>query len=539
MLNDPPLSPRPSALSAVAAPDPAPILFSHREKLVIISGLTLGMFLAALDQTIVATALPRIASDLNGVGHLSWVVSAYLLTSTAATPIYGKLSDLYGRKIMLQIAIVIFLLTSILCALAVTMGQLIAFRALQGLGGGGLMAMSHATIADVIAPRERGRYQAYFASTFAVASVVGPVLGGVFADQLTWRWVFWINLPLGVAALVVAQTSLKRLVAKRLRHQIDYLGALLIVSAVCCVLLVTTMGGNEAAWGSPLILGLAAAALALFALCVAQELRASEPILPPRLFADPVFSTASLINLLTATGMLGGIIFMPLFMQMVYRLDAGDSGLMLIPFTGTTVVAAITAGRLMAATGRYKIFPIIGTLLMGATLIALSLSGPATPLLLVGGSMGLCGFGIGLTMPVMLVVVQNAVETRDLGTATASISFFRSMGGSFGVALFGAVLMARLNAHIGGIAGGEVLGGDPSVALLHAGGRAIELAPAALRPAVAAAIAASFHDVFRVGAVLALCIFIAVLLLREVPLKTKLGADKEAAERAEMPTLAD
>jgi EmrB/QacA subfamily drug resistance transporter len=511
-------------LSVVAAPEPSHLQFTHREKLVIIAGLMLGMFLAALDQTIVATALPRIASDLHGVEHLSWVVSGYLLTSTAATPIYGKLSDLYGRKIMLQIAIVVFLLTSALCALAATMGQLIAFRALQGLGGGGLMAMAHATIADVISPRERGRYQAYFASTFAVASVVGPVLGGVFADHLTWRWVFWINLPIGIGALIVSQATLKRLVAKRLRHRIDYPGALLVVTAVCCVLLVTTMGGNEAAWDSPLIEGLAAAALALFALCIVQELRAAEPILPPRLFANATFSTASLVNLLTSIGMLGGIIFMPLFLQLVYRLDASNSGLMLIPFTGTTVIAAISAGRLMSASGRYKIFPVIGTVLTASGMVLLSLLNSATPLPVVGVTMALCGFGMGFVMPVMLVVVQNTVEVRDLGTATASISFFRSMGGSFGVALFGAVLIAGLTARILRVPGHEALGSDPGVALLHAGVGALHLAPAALRPAVEAAVTQAFHDVFRVGAGLALLAFAAVLFLKEVPLKTTAGA---------------
>lgn len=511
-------------MSAVATPEASSVRFTHRETLVIIAGLMLGMFLAALDQTIVATALPRIASDLHGVEHLSWIVSGYLLTSTAATPIYGKLSDLYGRKIMLQIAIVIFLFTSALCALATTMGQLIAFRALQGLGGGGLLAMAHATIADVISPRERGRYQAYFASTFAVASVIGPVLGGVFADHLTWRWVFWINLPIGVGALIVSQSALTRVIAKRLRHKIDYLGALLVVTAVCCVLLVTTMGGNEAAWRSPLIEGLAAAALGLFVLCVAQELRASEPILPPRLFANATFSIASLINLVTSIGMLGGIIFMPLFLQLVYRLDASDSGLMLIPFTGTTVIAAISAGRLMSTSGRYKIFPLVGTVLTGSGMVVLSLLTSATPLPVVGVTMALCGFGIGFVMPIMLVVVQNTVEGRDIGTATASISFFRSMGGSFGVALFGAVLIAGLNARIARMSGHEALGADPGVQLLHAGGRALELAPASLRPAVEAAITYAFHDVFHVGAGLALVAFIAVLLLKEVPLKTNAGA---------------
>jgi EmrB/QacA subfamily drug resistance transporter len=510
-------------LSTLPSYEPAAMRFSHRERVVILIGLMLGMFLAALDQTIVATALPRISSDLHGIEHLSWIVSAYLLTSTAATPIYGKLSDLYGRKIMLQIAIVIFLLTSILCALAATMGQLIAFRALQGLGGGGLLAMAHATIADVISPRERGRYQAYIASTFAVSSVIGPVLGGLFVDHLTWRWVFWINLPIAVGAVVLSELTLKRLVARRLRHRIDYPGAVLIVAAVCCLLLVTTMGGNEAAWDSPLIAGLAAGAVVLFALCVVQERRASEPILPPRLFADRVFLVASLVNVLTSIIMLGGIVFMPLFLQLVYGLGAGDSGLMLIPFTGATVVAAISAGRLMAATGRYKIFPLVGVILILAGMVWLSTVTPATPLAQTGGAMVLCGLGIGLVMPILVVVVQNTVETRDLGTATASISFFRSMGGSFGVALFSAVVIARLNSLVGAVPGHAVLGASPGITLLHAGAQALDLAPAAIRAAVTAAIAQAFHDTFLVGAGLALLTFVLALVLREVPLRTTVG----------------
>ncbi|MBV9523788.1 MAG: MFS transporter [Alphaproteobacteria bacterium] len=506
--------------TAPAVPQPAALHFTYRETVTIIAGLMLGMFLSALDQTIVATALPRIAADLHGVAHLSWVVSAYLLTSTAATPIYGKLSDLYGRKIMLQIAIGIFLATSVLCGLAASMGELIFFRALQGLGGGGLIAMAHATIADVISPRERGRYQAYIAAVFAVASVIGPVLGGLFAEHLTWRWVFWINLPIGIGALAMSELTLRRLVAKRLRHRIDYLGAVLIVAAVCCILLLTTMGGNEVPWNSPVIEALAGGALVLFLACVVQELRASEPVLPPRLFANKTFAIANLVNLLTSIGMLGGIVFMPLFLQMVCGLETGQSGLMLIPLTATSVIAAITTGRLVAATGRYKIFPILGILVTGAGLTMLSLVAQSTPLWLTGAAMALSGSGIGLVMPVMMVVVQNAVESRDLGTATASISFFRSMGGSFGVALFGAVLIARLNSLIGRLAGHEALGGDPGIGLLHAGPQAQTLAPPALQPAVAAAMLQAFHELFLVGAGIALLTFIAVLFLKEVPLKT-------------------
>ena len=522
-----------------AAAEPASPQFTHRETVVIITGLMLGMFLAALDQTIVATALPRISADLRGAEHLSWIVSAYLLTSTAATPIYGKLSDLYGRKAMLQIAITIFLVTSILCGMATSMGQLIAFRALQGLGGGGLLAMAHATIADVLSPRERGRYQGYFAAVFAAASVIGPVLGGVFADYLTWRWVFWINLPIGLAALAVSQYALRRLVIKRLRHKIDYLGAVLIVAGVTCVLLVTTMGGNEAAWDSPLIEGLAGTALLLFALCVVQERRASEPILPPRLFRNSIFVVGNMLNLMVSLTMLGSIVFMPLFLQMVYALPAGDSGLMLIPLSGATTVGAVSAGRIVAATGRYKLVPIVG---LGCTVTGMALFSTvtaATPLFLTGAYMVLAGVGLGAVMPVMLVAIQNAIEARDLGTGTASNSFFRSMGGSFGVALFGAILIAQLNATVGAVPGHEALGSEPGTTLLHAGTNALTLAPAALQPAVAAAVTHSFHIMFRVCAAIALLNFMVALCLKELPLRTTSGLSEKQAGAAAAAALAD
>ena len=510
--------------------------FSHRETVVIIIGLMLGMFLAALDQTIVATALPRISAELGGAGQLSWVVSAYLLTSTAATPIYGKLSDLYGRKLMLQTAILIFLTTSLLCAMAGTMGQLITFRALQGLGGGGLMAMAHATIADVLSPRERGKYQGYFAAVFAVASVIGPVLGGVFADHLTWRWVFWINLPIGAGALAVSQYALRRLTIRRLRHRIDYAGAVLIMTGVGCVLLITTMGGNEAAWDSPLIEGLAGAALVLFALCVVQERQASEPILPPRLFRNPIFVVANLLNLMVSLTMLGSIVFMPLFLQLVYGLQAGDAGLMLIPLSGATTLGAVSAGRLVAATGRYKLFPVIGLACNFAGMALISTVTAATPLPLTALYMVLTGLGLGAVMPVMLVAIQNAIEVRDLGTGTASNSFFRSMGGSFGVALFGAVLIARLNTLVGAVPGHDVLGGEPGTALLHAGADALKLAPPELRAEIAAAVTGAFHDMFRVGAAISLLNLLTAGFLKELPLRTTSGlADK----RAEAPALGD
>ncbi len=513
--------------SAVAE---SPTRFTHRETIIIIAGLMLGMFLAALDQTIVATALPRMAADLQGVSHLSWVVSAYLLTSTAVTPIYGKLSDLFGRKIMLQIAVSLFVLTSLLCGIANSMVQLIVFRALQGLGGGGLLAMAHATIADVISPRERGRYQGYIASVFAAASVVGPVLGGLFVDHLTWRWVFWINLPIGIGALIASQVTLKRLVSKRVRHKIDYLGAVLIVSAVCCVLLLTTMGGEEVPWDSLTIKALGAGAVMLFVGCVVQERRASEAILPPRLFHNSVFVVASMTNLLASICMLGGIVFMPLFLQLVYSMQADASGLMLIPLTGGTVTGAISSGQLVARIGRYKRFPLIGLATTCAGLLMLTTVTPATPLALVCVYLAINGLGIGLIMPSLLVAVQNSVDIRDLGTGTASITFFRSMGGSFGVALFGAVLIGRLNGLIAKLPGGEALGASPGTDLLHAGPDAVASVPEALRAPVAAVMAEAFHDVFWLGAGLSLTAFMITLFLKELPLRTTAGGQGDTAK---------
>ena len=493
---------------------------SHRETITVLFGLMLGFFLAALDQTIVATALPRMAADLHGVSHLSWVVSAYLLTSTAATPIYGKLSDLYGRRVMLQIAIAIFLLASVLCAVATTMSQLIVFRALQGLGGGGLISMGHATIADIISPRERGRYQAYIAAAFAIASVIGPVVGGLFADHLTWRWVFWINLPIGIAALYMAQRTLKRLVTRRIRHRIDYPGAVLIVSAVCCILLVTTMGGNEFPWASTEVEVLLAAAVVLFGLAVVQERSASEPVLPPRLFSNQAFVLGNTINLLVSLTMFGAIILIPLFLQMVFGLQAADSGLVLIPLTCAMSLAAIACGRVVARTGRYKIYPAVGVALTAVALLVLSTVNLSSSLTYAAAVIACIGGGLGLVGPVMMVVIQNEVDFRDIGTATASISFFRSLGGSFGVALFTAVLIARLNALMVAVPGHAGLGDDASVQLLRAGTQALSEVPPQLRAVVADTMTQAFHDVFRVGAVIAVVTFILVLMLRETPLKT-------------------
>jgi EmrB/QacA subfamily drug resistance transporter len=513
--------------SAAASTDAGPTVFSHQEKIAIVAGLMLGMFLAALEQTIVTTALPGIAAELKTAEHMSWVVSAYLLTSTAATPIYGKLSDLYGRKLMLQIAIGIFLLTSLLCGLAQTMTELILYRALQGLGGGGLLAMAHATVADVVSPRERGRYQGYIAAVFATASVAGPVLGGVFTAHLGWQWIFWINVPFGLAALVAAERTLKRLPVKRLRHRIDYAGAVLIVSAVCCILLITTMGGNDVAWDSPVIAGLAVAAVLLFGLSIWQERRAPEPILPPRLFRNRNYVIAMSSSLLLAMIMIGGLVFLPLFLQMVYRLPADQAGLLMIPLTLTAVLGAITAGQSVTRTGRYKHFPLIGLALQVVSMLLLGTVDAATPHWQSAIYMGLSGYGIGLFMPVMLISVQNTVEYRDLGVGTASVSFFRSMGGSFGVALFSAVLVATLDRLIAVLPGAGALGPQPAVQLLRAGPAALESAPATLRAGVLLAMTDAFQVVFWLAAAIAALALAILVFLREIPLRTSTGTSTD------------
>ncbi|HLI10611.1 MAG TPA: MDR family MFS transporter [Alphaproteobacteria bacterium] len=500
--------------------DAAAGTFTHREILVILSGIMLGMLLAGLDQTIVATALPTIARELQGIEHMSWVVSAYLLTSTASTPIYGKLSDLYGRKVMLQVALGIFLVASILCALAGTMTQLILFRALQGLGGGGLISMAHATIADVISPRDRGRYQGYFSAVFAATSVGGPVLGGFFADHLTWRWVFWINPPIGVAAILISNHAMRKLVARRVAGEIDYWGASLLVTAVTLLLLVTTWGGVTLPWSSPQILGLTLLGLAFTAAFLLRERVARDPILPLRLFLNRVFSVASIVSFLTSMAMFGGIVYLPLFLQLVAGDTASESGFLLIPFTGTTVVGAYIAGQLVSRTGRYKLYPCLGLVFATIAFVLLAFTGAATSEAVSAAYMALLGVGIGMVLPVMVVSIQNAVELRDLGTATGALNFFRSMGGSFGVALLGSVLLAQLSDRIAAVPGHEQLGPHPSLDLLHGQTGGIAAIAATTRALLVGVVQHSFTIVFLCAAAIALAGFAICVFLKEIPLRT-------------------
>jgi EmrB/QacA subfamily drug resistance transporter len=492
--------------------------FSHREVLRILSGVLLGMLLAALDQTVVATALPAIAGELNGLEHLSWIVAGYLLTSTASTPIYGKLSDLYGRRLMLQIAIVLFVAASLLCGLAQSMVQLILARALQGLGGGGLISMAQAIIADVIAPRERGRYQAYLSGVWATASIGGPVLGGVFVDHLSWRWVFWINLPVGVAAFLLCRRALAALVTPRARRRIDYLGCALLTAAVADLLLIATWGGIALAWTSPTLLSLIAAAPPLVALFIVQELRAPEPILPPRLFANPVIRIANLASFIVAMAMFGGVMMLPVFLQLVVGVGAGRSGILLTPFMGGSVVGAFGAGQMMRLTGRYKAMPLIGLSLSVLAFALLATMDAATTPATAMIHMGLLGVGLGMSMPVMLVAVQNAADARDIGTATATVAFFRSLGGSFGAAILWSIFLVAL-----GRALAETGGDGAGIALLQGGPGAAAQLPAAERALLVPALVRAFHLVFGIGAVIASLSVAATVFLKELPLRTTAG----------------
>ncbi|HET6551809.1 MAG TPA: MDR family MFS transporter, partial [Solirubrobacter sp.] len=404
----------------------------------VFGALMLGMFLAALDQTIVSTALPTIVGELGGLDHLSWVVTSYLLASTATTPLYGKLGDMYGRKPVFMAAILIFLAGSILSGLSESMLELIGFRALQGVGAGGLMVGAQAIIADIIPPRERGRYMGLIGSVFAVASVAGPLLGGFLVETLSWRWVFYVNVPVGVVAIAVVALRLHLHVPSH-RHAIDYLGAVLLTAGVSALILVTTWGGNQYAWGSATIVGLSVAGVVLLVAFVLVEQRAREPIIPLSLFASGVFRVASSIGFMIGLAMFGAIIFIPLFLQLVYGVSPTSSGLRMLPLMAGLLGASISSGRAITRIGRYKAFPIAGTAVTTVGMFLLSRLALDTPPWLASVYMLVVGIGIGLVMQVLVLAVQNCSPPRDVGVATSTATFFRSMGGSLGVALFGAI----------------------------------------------------------------------------------------------------
>jgi EmrB/QacA subfamily drug resistance transporter len=488
---------------------------SHAEIMVVITALMLAMLLAALDQTIVSTALPKIASDLHGLSKYSWVATAYLLTSAVSTPLYGKISDMFGRKKIFQSAIVIFLVGSMLCGLSQNMNELIFFRALQGIGAGGLMTLTLTIVGDVVPPRQRGKYQGYFGAVFAIASIIGPLLGGVLTDDLSWRWVFYVNLPIGIIALSAIATRL-HLPVRKTEHKVDYSGAVLLAISVVTLLLGTVWGGATYAWGSRQIIGLFTTAIVAGILFIIREHYAKEPIIALRLFKNSIFSVSTLLSLVIGMVMFGAIIFLPEYQQLVRGDSATKSGLMLLPLIGGLMIASLTGGRLISKSGHYRIFPIIGTALVTFSFWLFSHITATTSRGILGVWMVILGIGIGLVMPVLTLAVQNAVDRKDLGTATSSVTFFRSIGSALGAAIFGAILTNRLTAHLDKALPGGV--GASAAKGLQSSAAGLKKLPPATVHTILNAFADSFHDVFLIAVPFALIAFLIALALHESPL---------------------
>ncbi|MFC9506732.1 DHA2 family efflux MFS transporter permease subunit [Streptomyces sp. NPDC057002] len=508
------------------APSPAETLAPEQvpgNVLVSIGALLLGMLLAALDQTIVSTALPTIVSDLGGMDHLSWVVTAYLLAATAATPLWGKLGDQYGRKRLFQTAIVIFLIGSALCGAAQDMTQLIAFRALQGLGGGGLIVLSMAVVGDLVPPRERGRYQGLFGAVFGATSVLGPLLGGLFTQHLSWRWVFYVNLPVGVVALAVIATVL-HLPRRSQRHVIDYLGTFLIAAVATCLVLVASLGGTTWGWGSAQLIGLAVLGVVLAVAFVAVERRAAEPVLPLKLFRVRTFTLAAVISFVVGFAMFGAMTYLPTFLQVVQGVSPTMSGVHMLPMVLGLLLASTASGQIVSRTGRWKVFPIAGTGVTTLGLLLLHQLDENSSTVELSGFFLVFGLGLGLVMQVLVLIVQNAVPYEDLGVATSGATFFRSIGASFGVAVFGTIFAGRLGDQLTDAFRGAQLPPGVSVDSLEADPRGIAALPSGLQPPALHAYAVSITDVFLYAAPVALLGFVLAWFLKEDRLRGSVTA---------------